>query len=118
MQQAAVPAGAGPQPEGVVAVSRAFLIEVKLRPRAASPSPYTGRSQFKEQIVHKTIVVHVDDSAQLQPRPAMAAALAGGHGSHLAGSAVTGASQRNYLMFSTSPMAALPDSDFDLLRQP
>ncbi len=67
--------------------------------------------------MYKTIVVHVDDSPQLKPRLAMAAALARAHGGHLVGSAVTGVSQRDYLMFGTSPMAALPDSDFDLLRQ-
>lgn len=67
--------------------------------------------------MYKTIVVHVDDSPQWKTRLAIAAALANEHGGHLVGSAVTGISQRDYLMFGTSPMMALPDGDFDLLRQ-
>jgi nucleotide-binding universal stress UspA family protein len=67
--------------------------------------------------MYKTIVVHVDGSAQLKPRLALAAALAVAHGAHLVGSAVTGISQHDFATFGTSPMTALPEADFDLLRR-
>jgi nucleotide-binding universal stress UspA family protein len=66
--------------------------------------------------MYKTIVVHVDDSPQLQPRVAVAARLATLHDGHLVGSAVTGISRRDYLLLDTSPMATLPDPDFERLR--
>ena len=67
--------------------------------------------------MYKTIVVHVDDGPQLRPRLAVAARLAALHEGHLVGSAVTGISQRDYLLLGTSPMGALPDADFDRLRE-
>ena len=67
--------------------------------------------------MYKTIVVHVDGSSQWLPRLRVAAALARQHGGHLVASAVTGISQRDFLMMGTSPMAALPDADFDRLRE-
>ncbi len=66
--------------------------------------------------MYKTIVVHVDDSPQFRPRLAMAAALASAHGGHLVGSAVTGITQHDFVMLGTSPLMALPDDGFDVLR--
>ncbi|AXA91556.1 universal stress protein [Massilia sp. YMA4] len=65
--------------------------------------------------MYKTIVVHVDDKPQMRSRLAVAAGLATRFEAHLVGSAVTGISRGNYLLLGTSPMAALPDSDFDRL---
>jgi len=67
--------------------------------------------------MYKTIVVHVDGGSQWAPRLRVAAALARQHGAHLVASAVTGISQRDFLMLGTSPMAALPDTDFERLRE-
>lgn len=65
--------------------------------------------------MYKTIVVHVDDKPPMRSRLAVAAGLANRHEAHLVGSAVTGISRGNYLLLGTSPMAALPDSDFERL---
>lgn len=67
--------------------------------------------------MYKTIVVHVDDGPQLPVRLAVAAHLARLHAGHLVGSAVTGISQRDFMMLGMAPMAALPDPDFDRLRE-
>jgi nucleotide-binding universal stress UspA family protein len=67
--------------------------------------------------MYKTIVVHVDGGSQLAPRLRVAAGLARQHDAHLVGSAVTGISQRDFLTLGTSAMAALPDSDYDRLRE-
>ncbi len=67
--------------------------------------------------MYKTIVVHVDDGPQLASRLAVAAWLAREHEGHLVGSAVTGISERDFLVLGTSPMAALPDGEFELLRE-
>jgi len=67
--------------------------------------------------MYKTIVVHVDGRSQWVPRLRVAAALARQHGGHLVASAVTGMSRREFLMLGTSPMAALPDADYDRLRE-
>lgn len=67
--------------------------------------------------MYKTIVVHVDDGPQLAPRLAVAAWLAREHEGHLVGSAVTGISERDFVVLGSSPMAALPDREYDTLRQ-
>lgn len=67
--------------------------------------------------MYKTIVVHVDDGPQLPVRLAVAARLAARHEGHLVGSAVTGISQRDFVMLGAAPMSALPDPDFDRLRE-
>src|SRR5450830_263413 len=67
--------------------------------------------------MYNTIVVHVDDSHQLESRLRVAAGLARQHEGHLVGSAVTGISRSDFLTLGASPMAALPDNEFELLRE-
>jgi len=67
--------------------------------------------------MYRTIVVHVDGGGQLAPRLRVAAGLARQHGGHLVASAVTGISQRDFLVLGSSPMAALPDGDLERLRE-
>ena len=67
--------------------------------------------------MYKTIVVQVDDSPQLKPRLAIAAALAAAHAGHLIGSAVTGISQHEFVAFGTASMMPVADADFSTLQR-
>jgi nucleotide-binding universal stress UspA family protein len=63
----------------------------------------------------KTIIVHVDDSAEMDARLQAAALLAGAHGAHLVGAAATGLSWPAYAML-TGSMAVVPADEFESLR--
>jgi len=63
----------------------------------------------------KTIIVHVDDSPQIDASLQAAAWLAHAHGAHLVGSAATGISWPAYALLSGS-MAVAPRDEFDGLR--
>jgi nucleotide-binding universal stress UspA family protein len=67
--------------------------------------------------MYKTIVVHVDGSAQQDSRMAAAARLAREHDAHLVGSAATGISWTDYLILTGSMAAPIPPADFDGLRR-
>ena len=64
--------------------------------------------------MYKTIVVHVDDSAGMEPRLRAAAGLANAHGAHLVGSAATGSSWSSYALLVGS-MAVTPIEEFDAM---
>lgn len=68
--------------------------------------------------MYKTIVVHVDGSADQDSRLRAAAMLANEHGAHLVGSAPTGISWLDYAVLTGSPGAPIPipESDFQGLR--
>jgi nucleotide-binding universal stress UspA family protein len=67
--------------------------------------------------MYKTIVVHVDGSAQQDSRMAAAARLAREHDAHLVASAATGISWTDYLILTGSMVAPIPPADFDGLRR-
>jgi len=67
--------------------------------------------------MYKTIVVHVDGSAQQDSRLAASARLAREHDAHLVGSAATGISWTDYLILTGSMAAPVPPADFDDLRR-
>lgn len=64
--------------------------------------------------MYKTIVVHVDDSAGMEPRLRAAASLANAHRAHLVGSAATGTSWSSYALLVGS-MAVTPIEEFDAM---
>lgn len=66
--------------------------------------------------MYKTIVVHVDGSAQQPSRLRAAARLAREHGAHLVGSAATGISWVDLALLSGSMAAPEPTADFNALR--
>lgn len=68
--------------------------------------------------MYKTIVVHIDGSAQQESRLAAAALLANEHGAHLVGNAATGITWMDFALLTGSIGAPLPDpnSDFRGLR--
>jgi nucleotide-binding universal stress UspA family protein len=68
--------------------------------------------------MYKTIVVHVDGTAEQDSRLRAAAWLANEHGAHLVGSAATGTTWLDYALLTGSIGAPIPDpeSDFEGLR--
>ena len=68
--------------------------------------------------MYKTIVVHVDGSAEQETRLRVAARLASMHGAHLVGSASTGISWLDYAMLTGSMGAPMmPEADFKGVRE-
>ncbi|EEF23675.1 conserved hypothetical protein, partial [Ricinus communis] len=67
--------------------------------------------------MYKTILVHVDGSAQQESRLRAAALLANEHEAHLVGSAVTGFSWRSYVVLAGSLGAGMIVEDFENLRR-
>jgi len=67
--------------------------------------------------MYKTIIVHVDGSAQEPSRLAAAARLARDYDAHLVGSAATGISWLDYALLTGSMAAPVPPTDFDGLRE-
>lgn len=65
--------------------------------------------------MYKTIVVHVDDNAQMEARLQAAAWLANVFDAHLVGSAATGLSWPAYALL-TGSMAVAPGDEYDALR--
>jgi nucleotide-binding universal stress UspA family protein len=66
--------------------------------------------------MYKTIVVHIDGSAEQESRLRAAALLAVRHGAHLVGSAATGISWINYSLLTGSMAAPVIADDFQGLR--
>jgi nucleotide-binding universal stress UspA family protein len=67
--------------------------------------------------MYKTIVVHVDGSAQQASRLRAAAMLAEAHGAHLVGSAATGISWMDFSLLTGSAGAPVPCDDFTAMRE-
>jgi nucleotide-binding universal stress UspA family protein len=66
--------------------------------------------------MYKTIVVHIDGSAEQESRLRAAALLAVKHGAHLVGCAATGISWLNYSLLTSSMAAPVIGDDFQELR--
>jgi nucleotide-binding universal stress UspA family protein len=67
--------------------------------------------------MYKTIVVHIDGSAQQESRLRAAALLADAHGAHLIGTATTGVSWADFALLAGSMGGPIvPGSDFHALR--